>query len=68
MCTKRPDCSGQGIQWQRVDLNGTPFNAPAVAAAAYPSGYKAVFHHHTGRYLMDSIIAEGVEAMLGAAE
>jgi hypothetical protein len=47
---------------------GIPFNAQAVAEAGYPSGFKAVSHHLTGRNLMDSTIAEGVEAMLVAAQ
>jgi ABC-type transport system substrate-binding protein len=35
-----------------------------LAEAGYPKGFKAVFHHPTGRYLMDSTIAEAVQAMV----
>jgi peptide/nickel transport system substrate-binding protein len=35
-----------------------------LAEAGYPNGFKAVFHHPTGRYLMDSTIAEAVQAMV----
>ncbi len=35
-----------------------------LAEAGYPDGFKAVFHHPTGRYLMDSTIAEAVQAMV----
>ncbi len=35
-----------------------------LAEAGYPDGFKAVFHHPSGRYLMDSTIAEAVQAML----
>jgi len=35
-----------------------------LAEAGYPNGFKAVFHHPTGRYLMDSTIAEAVQSMV----
>jgi ABC-type transport system substrate-binding protein len=35
-----------------------------LAEAGYPNGFKAVFHHPTGRYLMDATIAEAVQAMV----
>ena len=35
-----------------------------LAEAGYPNGFRAVFHHPTGRYLMDSTIAEAIQSML----
>ncbi len=35
-----------------------------LAEAGYPKGFKAVFHHPSGRYLMDATIAEAVQSML----
>jgi ABC-type transport system substrate-binding protein len=35
-----------------------------LAEAGYPDGFKAVFYHPSGRYLMDSTIAEAVQAMV----
>jgi len=35
-----------------------------LAEAGFPDGFSTTFHHPTGRYLMDSTIAEAVQSML----